>query len=249
MAEAPLAVEGLSRAFGGIRALSGVSLRLAAGELHALIGPNGAGKTTLVDLVTGELRPDAGRVLLQGEDVTRLPVDARARRGLGRTFQLTRVLPSFNALENVVLSLLARPGAPGGLARDPLRDPELVAAAEATLARVGLEAHTDRPAADLAHGQKRRLELAMVLALDPPVLLLDEPLAGLGAEESASLVELLRGLKGGHAILLVEHDMDAVFALADRVSVLVQGRLVASGSPPEVRGHAEVRSAYLGEDG
>lgn len=247
MAETPpLEVEGLTRSFGGILALADVWLAIAPGELHALIGPNGAGKTTLINLVTGELAPAAGRVRLKGRDVTRLPVPARARLGLGRTFQLTSILPSFGVLENVALAAQAGRAKGGGFLRDALRDPELVTAADTALARVGLVALADQPAQSLSHGQKRRLELAMVLVGEPAVLLLDEPMAGLGPEESAALAGLLRALKGRHAILLVEHDMDVVFALADRISVLVQGRLVASGPPEEIRHDPDVRCAYLG---
>ena len=244
---AALALEGLAKSFGGIVAVARVDLALDAGELHAVIGPNGAGKTTLIDLITGELAPDAGRVLLAGRDVTRLPVHARARLGLGRTFQLTSVLPGFTVLENAALAAQARHGPAYAPLRDALSSPVLVAAAEAALAHVRLASLAAAPAATLAYGRRRRLELAMVLAGGPSVLLLDEPMAGLGPEESAEMVALLRALKGRRSILLVEHDMDAVWALADRVSVLVGGKVLARGSPDAVRRDPEARRAYLGE--
>jgi branched-chain amino acid transport system ATP-binding protein len=244
---AALALEGLAKSFGGIVAAAGVDLVLAPGELHALIGPNGAGKTTLVNLITGELAPDAGRVLLAGRDVTRLSVHARARLGLGRTFQLTSILPGFTVLENAALAAQARHGPAYAPLRDALSSPALVAAAEAALAHVGLARLAAAPAATLAHGRRRRLELAMVLAGGPSILLLDEPMAGLGPEESAEMIALLRALKGRRPILLVEHDMDAVWALADRVSVLVGGKVLARGSPDAVRRDPEARRAYLGE--
>jgi branched-chain amino acid transport system ATP-binding protein len=246
MVEPPLAVINLHRSFGALKAVAGVSLELAVGELHALIGPNGAGKTTLVDLISGEREPDAGRVWLRGRDATRLPVHARARLGLGRTFQLTSVLPGCTVLENVVLAAQAvLPGLKGWLV-DPMRSPALTAAATATLGQVGLAGAAQSPAEILAHGQKRRLELAMALVGQPALLLLDEPMAGLGPEEGLAMTALLQTLKGRSTILLIEHDMDLVFALADRVSVLVAGELVASGPVPEVRRDPRVRRAYLG---
>jgi branched-chain amino acid transport system ATP-binding protein len=244
---AALALEDLAKSFGGIVAVARVDLALDAGELHAVIGPNGAGKTTLIDLITGELAPDAGRVLLAGRDVTRLPVHARALLGLGRTFQLTSVLPGFTVLENAALAAQARHGPAYASLRDALSSPVLVAAAEAALAHVRLASLAAAPAATLAYGRRRRLELAMVLAGGPSVLLLDEPMAGLGPEESAEMVALLLALKGRRSILLVEHDMDVVWALADRVSVLVGGKVLARGSPDAVRRDPEARRAYLGE--
>lgn len=248
MVEPPLAVIDLHCAFGALKAVAGVSLELAPGELHALIGPNGAGKTTLVDLISGERAPDAGRVRLRGRDVTRLPIHARARQGLGRTFQLTSVLPGCTVLENVVLAAQAAlPGLKGWLV-DPMRSPALTAAATAALGQVGLAGAAQSRAETLAHGQRRRLELAMALVGEPAVLLLDEPMAGLGPEEGLAMTALLQALKGRSTILLIEHDMDVVFALADRVSVLVAGELVASGPVSEVRREPRVRRAYLGEE-
>lgn len=246
MAEPPLEVARVSHSFGALRAIRDVSLALAVGEVHALIGPNGAGKTTLVNLIAGELAPDSGRIRLKGRDVTRAGVAARARAGLGRTFQVTSVLLGCSVLENVVLAVqAARPHLVRRLA-DPMQAPALLTAAETVLARVGLVAQGERPAGELAHGQKRRLELAMALAAEPSVLLLDEPMAGLGPEESRAMAGLLAALKGRLTLLLLEHDMDLVFSLADRVSVLVAGELVASGPPAQVRADARVREAYLG---
>ena len=243
---AALEANGLRKSFGGLIAVGGVDLDLRRGELHALIGPNGAGKTTLVGLLGGGLRPDAGRVRLSGRDVTGLTVAARARLGLGRGFQVPRLFLSADVLDHALAGALAGCGHGFGLWRNPARDPMLVAIARESLARVGLDGIGDRPVAGLSHGQRRRVEFATVLAARPSVLLLDEPLAGLGPEESASLITLLARLKGEHAILLVEHDTDAVFRLADRVTVLVEGRVVASGAPAEVRRDAGVRAAYLG---
>ncbi len=243
-----LVAEGLVRRFGGVTAVDGVSLDLRAGEIHALIGPNGAGKTTFVDLLAGEQRPQAGRILLEGRDVTRLPVDARARLGLARSFQIASVVPSMTALENVALAVQAHAGSSFRFFAAADREPELVETARELLARVDLADRAEVPAGLLAHGEKRALELAMVLAGRPRALLLDEPLAGAGPEESRRIVGLVEGLRGRYAVLLIEHDMDAVFRLADRVTVLVHGRVVASGAPQAVRADRAVRAAYLGEE-
>jgi branched-chain amino acid transport system ATP-binding protein len=248
-AAAALAVEGARKAFGGLVAVGGVSLELRAGEVHALIGPNGAGKSTLAGLIAGDLAPDAGTVRLEGRDVTREPAWARARRGLGRGFQVPRLFAGADDVtSHALVGALAARGLGFGLWRDAARDPDLVARARAALEGVGLAGLGDRPVGSLAHGQRRRLELATVLAARPRVLLLDEPLAGLGPEEGAAITRLVAGLRDGRAILLIEHDMDAVWALADRVSVLVEGRLAASGMPAEVRRDPVVRAAYLGEE-
>ncbi|GBD43348.1 Lipopolysaccharide export system ATP-binding protein LptB [bacterium HR40] len=248
MAEPVLVAEGLVRRFGAIAAVDGVSLALATGEIHALIGPNGAGKTTLVNLLSGELAPQAGRILFLGRDITPLPVHARARLGLARSYQIASVVGGLTALENVALALQAHAGSSFRFFADCSGEAELEAGAKELLARVGLAARAEVPAGLLAHGEKRALELAMVLAGSPKVLLLDEPLAGAGTEESRRIVELVAGLREGRAILLIEHDMDAVFRLADRVTVLVYGRVIASGTPAEVRRDAGVRAAYLGEE-
>jgi branched-chain amino acid transport system ATP-binding protein len=243
-----LQVEGLVKHFGGVAATDGLWLDVLPGELHALIGPNGAGKTTAVNQITGEIRPDAGRILFGGCDITRLPVQARTRAGLGRTFQITQLMGEAGALDNVMLALIAsrrrswrlfgRAFADLGLREDGLR----------ALERVGLADMAERRADALSQGQRKQLDLAMALVARPTLLLLDEPMAGLGAGETAAMVETLKALKGSCAILLIEHDMDAVFALADRVMVLVGGRAIASGSVEDVRADPAVREAYLGQD-
>ena len=248
MTEALLSVEGLTKAYGALLACDGVTLDIAPGEAHAVIGPNGAGKTTLVAQVAGELRPDAGRVLFEGHEITRTPAHRRAAQGLARSFQITSVFPRFTALDNVALAVQAHTGGSFGIWAKARADAGLRGPAQACLDRVGLAARADVPAAALAHGEQRQLELAMALAGEPRLLLLDEPTAGMGREDSARMVELLAGLKGGVAMLLVEHDMDAVFALADRISVMVGGRVIACDSPEVIRDNAEVRRAYLGED-
>ncbi|MCW5258915.1 ABC transporter ATP-binding protein [Verminephrobacter eiseniae] len=242
-----LEVRGLRKAFGAVKATDGVDLALAEGAIHALIGPNGAGKSTLIAQLCGELRPDAGSIVLDGEDVTRLPAFARARKGLSRSFQITELCPDYTALENVVLSLMLTSGRAFQAWSNPRRDSGLVGGARRWLAEVGLGDRGDAHVRDLAHGEKRQLELAVALARSPRLLLLDEPMAGMGSEESSRMTTLLLGLKRRYTILLVEHDMDAVFALADRLTVLVYGKTIFTGTPDEVRAHPEVRSAYLGE--
>ncbi|MBB4287166.1 ABC transporter ATP-binding protein [Roseospira goensis] len=243
-----LELVGLVKSFGGVTASDGLSLTVMPGEVHALIGPNGAGKTTAVAQIAGELRPDAGRILFDGRDITGLAVHRRALLGLGRSFQITSVLGEFSVLDNVALAVQAHAGHSFRLLADARRDRRLRDPARAVLARVGLAALAGRPAATLAHGDQRKLELAMALAGEPRLLLLDEPMAGMAAEDSDRMVDLLRSLKGTVAMLLVEHDMDVVFALADRVTVLDGGRVLASGAPAEVRGDARVIAAYLGEE-
>ncbi|MBP2315194.1 ABC transporter ATP-binding protein [Azospirillum soli] len=243
-----LRTESLVKRFGGLAATDGLSLAVAEGELHALIGPNGAGKTTLIGQLAGELTPDEGRILFDGRDVTRMPVHKRAQRGLARSFQITSIFPSFSALDNVALAVQAHAGHSFRFWRDAGRDRRLVDPARAVLERVGLGARANTPAEALAHGEKRQLELAMALATGPRLLLLDEPMAGMGPEESARMVDLLKELKGTVTILLVEHDMDAVFALADRITVLVRGKDLASGTPAEIRNDPAVREAYLGDE-
>ena len=248
-----LETRGLVKRFGGLTATDKVSLTLQPSEIHALIGPNGAGKTTLIGQLTGELLPDAGSVWLDGHDVSRMSVAGRSRRGLGRSYQITQYCPDFTALENVAMASMARDR--GGwrsafAAWTPLRQQHHVLdAARAALRRVGLLQLADQPARVMAHGEHRQLELAMALALKPRVLLLDEPLAGMSGAESDTMVTLLQQLRGQIPLLLVEHDMKAVFALADRISVLVYGRIIATGTPDEIRNHADVRTAYLGDEG
>lgn len=243
-----LRLEHLRKTFGALVATDDVSLDVLPGEIHALIGPNGAGKTTLVAQISGEIRPNVGRVHLNGSDVTGLKTFERARAGLARSFQITQICADFTVLENVLLSLEARDGGALDLFSDPRRNLENRAAAEHWIGRVGLGAARDRRASALAHGELRQLELAVALCRDPKLLVLDEPMAGMGPEETQRLTALLQDLKGQYAILLIEHDMDVVFSLADRVSVLVYGRVIFTGTVAEVRTHPEVRAAYLGDD-
>lgn len=248
MTEPVLAVTGLSKRFGALAVTDGVGFDVRPGEIHALIGPNGAGKTTLIHQICGRLQPDAGSIRFLGQDITRLAAHRRAQRGLARTFQITHLLPGFTTLQNVATAVQRRRGSSFRFFRPVGRDGDIQAAARALLQQAGLGAREDVPAAALSHGEKRQLELAMALALDPKLLVLDEPMAGTGREETARLVDLLRGLAGGLPMILVEHDMSAVFALADRISVLVYGRVVATGTPEEIRADPQVRAAYLGED-
>jgi branched-chain amino acid transport system ATP-binding protein len=248
MGDVLLEVRGLVKSFGGLIATSRVDLRVLDGETHAIIGPNGAGKTTLIAQLAGDLRPDAGTIAFAGRDVTALAAPARARLGLARSFQITSVFRDFTALDNVALAVQAHAGHSFRFWRPARADAALRAPARAMLDAVGLGARAGVLAANLAHGEQRQLEIAMVLATRPRLLLLDEPMAGMGPEESLRMIAFLRTLKGAQTILLVEHDMDAVFALADRISVMVYGRIIASGPPEEIRASAEVREAYLGED-
>ncbi len=243
-----LQVTGLRKTFGAVKATDGVDLALAEGEVHALIGPNGAGKSTLIAQLCGELRPDAGSIAFDGVDVTALPAHLRARKGLSRSFQITELCPDFSALENVILSLTLTSGRAFQAWSNPRHDAGLVTTAQRWLKEVGLDERANTRVSNLAHGEKRQVELAVALARAPRLLLLDEPMAGMGVEESARMTRLLLGLKRRYTILLVEHDMDAVFALADRLTVLVYGRTIFTGTPEEVRTHPEVRAAYLGEE-
>jgi branched-chain amino acid transport system ATP-binding protein len=249
MAEPLLSVERLRKSFGSLVVTAGVSLDFARGELHALIGPNGAGKTTLIHQLSGLVPSDAGRIRFDGEDVTRLDMASRARKGLVRSFQITSVLPAFSALENVALAAQARAGSSFRFLAPAAGETGLNAAAVAALRRVGLEQRARVPAGSLSHGEKRLLEIAIALATGPKLLLLDEPLAGLGQDESRASIRLLNELKAELTIILVEHDMEAVFALADRVSVLLYGQVIATGLPADIRADAAVRAAYLGEEG
>jgi branched-chain amino acid transport system ATP-binding protein len=242
-----LDVRALSKRFGGLTATDTVSIAVHPGEIHALIGPNGAGKTTLINQLIGQLEHDAGEIHLGGERIDLLPPPARVRRGLGRTFQITQLLPEFTVLENVALAVQAHAGHSFRFLKSAAKDEALNAPALAQIRGVGLEAKAHVRVASLSQGERKQLELAIALAGEPKLLLLDEPMAGLGQGESQDMVALLKGLKGRVAMLLVEHDMDAVFALADRISVLVYGRIVASGLPAEIRDDPAVRRAYLGE--
>src|SRR5262249_34372945 len=242
-----LEVEGLARRFEGIVASDDIQFAVAEGELHAVIGPNGAGKTTLIGQLAGEIRPNSGWVRFAGRDITALPVHRRSLLGLARSFQITSLFLDFTALDNAALAVQAHAGHSFSLWRHARPAKRLREPALAALKRVGLEARTHVPASKLSHGEHRQLELAMALATAPRMLLLDEPMAGLGAEESQRAVAMLRELKREYTILLVEHDMEAVFALADRITVLLGGRVLASGLPETIRANAEVRRAYLGE--
>jgi branched-chain amino acid transport system ATP-binding protein len=243
-----LVLDHLAKRFGALTVTDDVSLAIRENELHAIIGPNGAGKTTLIHQLSGLLPSDSGRVLLSGEDISGLSMPARVRRGLVRSFQITSILPGFPVIENVALAAQARSGTSFSFLGDASAEAALNEQAMARLAEVGLTHRAATPAGALSHGEKRQLELAIALAANPRVLLLDEPLAGTSHEESEALIALLRRLKGRLTILLIEHDMEAVFQLADRVSVLVYGRLIATGTPADIRANAEVRQAYLGEE-
>ncbi|MBS7788392.1 ABC transporter ATP-binding protein [Roseococcus sp. SDR] len=248
MADLLLELRNLRKRFGGLTVTDDVSLDLKRGEIHALIGPNGAGKTTLIHQISGTLAPDSGQILFAGTDVTHLRMAKRARMGLARSFQITSIIPSFTARENAALAVQARHGSSFRFFRPANSEAALNEEAMAALTEVGLERRAETPAAALSHGEKRQLELAIALAMQPRVLLLDEPLAGTGAEEAERLMRILGGLRARYAILLIEHDMPAVFALADRISVLAQGRVIAHGTPEVIRADPAVRDAYLGED-
>jgi branched-chain amino acid transport system ATP-binding protein len=248
MPEPLLELRGLRKRFGGLTVTDDVSLTLLPGEIHAVIGPNGAGKTTLIHQISGTLQPDAGAVIFAGQDVTGWSFPRRAKAGLARSFQITCIVPGFTALENVALAVQARSGSSFRFLRPARSEAALNAAAHAALGSVGLGHRSGVVAGSMSHGEKRQLELAVALATEPRLMLLDEPLAGAGPEETERLIALLRSLRQRYGILLVEHDMQAVFALADRVSVLVYGRVVVTGTVEEIRSHPEVRSAYLGED-
>ncbi|MBI3436128.1 MAG: ABC transporter ATP-binding protein [Proteobacteria bacterium] len=248
MTEPLLHIDRLTKRFGGVVASDEISLSVPHGELHAIIGPNGAGKTTLIGQLVGEITPNSGAIRFNGRNITATPTYRRSALGLARSFQITSLFLDFSVLDNVALAVQAHAGHSfrfwrPARAEKALRDP-----ARAALARVGLAERADVVVSRLSHGEHRQLEIAMALATRPRMLLLDEPMAGMGPEESARMVETLRELKRELTILLIEHDMEAVFALADRITVLVYGSVIASGSPQEIRANAEVRRAYLGED-
>jgi len=242
-----LRIEALSKRFGGVLASDAISLEVPAGELHAIIGPNGAGKTTLIGQLAGEIAPDGGRIEFAKADITRLPAWRRSRLGLARSFQITSLFPDFSALDNVALAVQAHAGHSFRFWRDARSEPGLREPARAALARLAIAERADMLVSRLSHGEQRQLELAVALATRPRMLLLDEPMAGMGPDESARMVATLRELKGKLTILLIEHDMEAVFALADRITVLVYGRIIASGAPEAIRADEKVREAYLGE--
>jgi branched-chain amino acid transport system ATP-binding protein len=248
MSEAILATTDLSRRFGGLMAVGSVAIELHRGMLHAVLGPNGAGKTTLINLLSGDLRSSRGSIRYKGDDITRLSPDRRSRIGIGRSYQKTNIFPAFTAFENCRLAAQSRAPRPLAIATDALCHTPVCDAATKALAATGLADRGERVASALSHGEQRQLEIAMVLATAPDVLLLDEPLAGMGAEEAGRMVELLKKIRPEHAILLVEHDMDAVFAVADVITVMVNGQVLESGEPAQIRASPAVRAAYLGED-
>jgi branched-chain amino acid transport system ATP-binding protein len=243
-----LHVDGLVKRFGGLAAVDHASLNVLAGEIHALIGPNGAGKTTLVHLMSGALAPNEGRIHFDGMDVSHMPMHARVSHGLARSFQITSVFPRLSVLDNIALAVQAHAGNSLNFWRPARQDTERYALATEVVERVGLLRQRQQLAGALSHGEQRQLEVGLALATRPKLLLLDEPMAGMGPDESERMVTLLQSLRGEVTILLIEHDMDAVFRLADRISTLVYGKVIACGTPDEIRAHPEVRQAYLGDD-
>ena len=248
MSNALLEVRALSKSFGGIRATDNVNLTVQEGEIHAVIGPNGAGKTTLIAQLAGMLPSDSGQIVFAGRDVTRLPTHARARLGMARSFQTTSIFHDLSVLDNTLLAVQAHAGHSYRFWQKARSDARLTAPAMAALEQIGLAGKAGLSARKLSHGEHRQLEIAMALAGKSILLLLDEPMAGMGAEESAQMVDLLRGLKSQKSMLLIEHDMDVVFALADRITVMVSGKTIASGAPETIRADENVRRAYLGEE-
>ncbi len=247
MSDPVLATHGLHKSFGALKATEDVSIDLNAGEIHAIIGPNGAGKSTLIQQICGGLAPDAGQVEIMGRDVTALGTEARARAGLGRTFQISALAMEDTVFENVLLGAIGASGRALRLFSNAQRDSALTDKAQAALARVGLTDLAQTRCADLSHGQRRQLEIAVALTLTPKAFVMDEPMAGLGTDGSKTMTVFLDTLRSEAPILLVEHDMDAVFALADRISVVVYGRVIATGTVDEIRQSPEVREAYLGD--
>ena len=248
MTDVLLHVDQVSKSFGALRATDNVNLDLRRGEIHALIGPNGAGKSTLIKQIAGGLRPDAGRIVFLGQDITDLPVPRRAQAGLGRTFQISSLAMEYTVFQNAMLGALGQAGSIWRFFRPVMKDHALRSRAEHALEQVGLSEHSGALTGELSHGQRRLLEVAVALTLEPRVFLMDEPMAGLGVEGSLRMTGFLDGLREKAPILLVEHDMDAVFALADRISVLVYGKIIATGTADEIRANPEVRQAYLGDE-
>jgi branched-chain amino acid transport system ATP-binding protein len=245
-ADIALRAVGLKKHFGGLTAVSDVSLDVRAGEIHAVIGPNGAGKSTLINLLSGDLSASAGEIMLGGNDITRLAPDRRARAGLGRSYQKTTIFPQFSAQENVRLAAQAHAASPLRMFGNVFSDADVNRRTFEALEQAGLSARAQMTATHLSHGEQRQLEIAMVLATQPRIILLDEPLAGMGQSEARRVVDLIASLKKGRAVLVVEHDMDAVFELADRLTVMADGHVIASGLPQDVRVDPAVRLAYLG---
>ena len=243
-----LQVDGLVKSYGGLRATDHASLSVRTGEIHALIGPNGAGKTTLIQLISGALAPSAGSIQFDGMDITRMPMHARVAHGLARSFQITSIFDRLSVLDNLALAVQAQAGHRLNFWRPARRDAERYAQALEMAQRVGLGSQVHRLGGALSHGEQRQLEVGLALATRPKLLLLDEPMAGMGPDESERMLSLLQSLRGETTLLLVEHDMNAVFRLADRISTLVSGRVIACGTPEAIRQHPEVRLAYLGDD-
>lgn len=242
-----LEVRHLVKTFGGVKASDDISLTVVPNEIHAIIGPNGAGKTTLVSQLSGSLRPDAGSVIFNGQDITSLPTYKRSAIGLARSFQITSLIMSMSVLDNVALGVQARDGHSFKFWRPARSVKKLRNRAMKILDQIDLSGKAENKVSALSHGERRQVEIAVALAGDPSLLLLDEPMAGMGSSESAQMVDILKSMKGDKTIVLIEHDMDVVFALADRISVLVYGRIIATGAPEEIRQNADVRRAYLGE--
>lgn len=243
-----LEVRSLNKSFGGIKATDNLDLSVERGELHAIIGPNGAGKTTLIGQLCGTLHPDSGRIMFRNRDITALPTHRRAQLGIARSFQITSLIMDMSVIDNIALALQAHDGHSFRFIRPARSIRHLRDRAMELLERVGLADKAESKTLTLSHGEHRHMEIAIALASDAALMLLDEPMAGLGTEESAAMVKLLKGIKSKHAILLIEHDMDAVFALADRISVLVYGKIIATGEPDEIRANEAVQHAYLGEE-
>ena len=242
-----LEINSLVKSYGGILATDSLSFQVETGKLHAVIGPNGAGKTTLIQQISGETKPDSGSIIFDGKDITQIPIHLRSALGLARSFQITNIFSDMTTWDNVSLAVQAKTGHSFHFWKDARRDAELRDPALVVLEQVGLSARANIIAGQLSHGEHRQLEIAMALATQPKMLLLDEPMAGMGQEESTAMVEILQGLKGKLTILLIEHDMDVVFTLADQITVLVYGRKIATGFPEDIRKNPEVQAAYLGD--
>ncbi|MES2263919.1 MAG: ABC transporter ATP-binding protein [Pseudomonadota bacterium] len=248
MGKTILELQQLVKRYGGLVATDRLDLTVHAGEIHAIIGPNGAGKTTLIQQISGALASDSGRVLFEGIDVTRQPIHQRVQGGLARSYQITNIFPRFSVLDNLALAVQARSGSSMRFWHPALGENALFDEARELAQRIGLGGHTDRLAGSLAHGAQRQLELGLALATRPKLLLLDEPMAGMGHEESVEMIPLIESLRPALAVLIIEHDMDAVFRMADRISVLVAGRIIATGTPDQIRNNLEVKRAYLGDE-
>ena len=247
MNTATLELKHINKSYGALRATHELSLSVNKGEIHALIGPNGAGKTTLIKQIYGSEKPDSGQIFLDGELINNTPSSVRVRKGIGRSFQISNVLLSFTVLQNAMIAELARQGKTFRFFSPAFNDPSLLSGAHDILERVGLIHRSEKLTSEISHGERRLLELALAMATNPTLLLLDEPMAGAGAEESCHITAIIKALKNKHATLLIEHDMDAVFQLADRITVLVEGEAIASGTPDEISNNTAVRSAYLGD--